>query len=102
LFWGFAFLVGLNFTHLDEGPMKKLELNPEIMKTWGLPMWIFFIVLMLLIAAIFVEVLRVYIAIGILKYYLAWGGFLFGTIIWNTKRNAKLNKHIHIHHYTLA
>lgn len=72
------------------------------MKTWGIGMWIFFLSLVALIVGILCVICQNYIALGIFKYYLAYAGLLLAAIVWQTKREAKLNKHIHIHHYTLA
>ena len=102
LIWGIAFFLGLQFTHLDDGPLKKIEFNPEVMKTWGAGLWAFFIALCVLIVGVVLVVCRRYIELGIMKYYIIWATFLFTALIWNTKREAKLGKHIHIHHYNIA
>lgn len=35
LFWAASFMFGLNFTHLDVGPLQKFSLDWNDMKTWG-------------------------------------------------------------------
>jgi len=86
LFWGLAFLVGLNFSHADQGPMRHFELKPSEMKDWGLYFWGIFLVLFGLIAAILLRVFIDYRQIGILKWYLAiLAAYIIG-IYLNTKR----------------
>lgn len=57
---------------------------------------------MALIVGILYVISRQYIDLGIMKYYLVWATLLFTAIMWNTKREAKLGKHLHIHHYNIA
>lgn len=42
-YWALGFFVfGINFSHADIGPMKNFTLDPAVMKTWGVGMWILF------------------------------------------------------------
>lgn len=72
------------------------------MRTWGVGLWAIFLTLCALIVGIVLIVCRRYLELGIMKYYVIWATFLATAIIWNTKREAKQNKHIHIHHYNIA
>ena len=48
---GFFFL-GLQFTHMDVGPLQRFTLVPSVMKTWGWFLWSFFIVNVILVVKI--------------------------------------------------
>ena len=72
------------------------------MKTWGVGLWAVFLSLMALIVGILFVISRRYIELGIMGYYVAWAVALVTAILLNTKREAKLDKHLHIHHYTIA
>jgi len=78
--------MGLQFTHLDDGPLKKIEFNPEVMKTWGVGLWAVFLSLMALIIGILFVISRHYIELGIMGYYVAWATLLVTAIIFNTRR----------------
>ena len=78
--------MGLQFTHLDDGPLKKIEFNPEVMKTWGVGLWAIFLSLIALIISILFVISRNYIDLGIMQYYLIWATLLVTGIILNTRR----------------
>lgn len=84
------------------GPLSHFTLDPEVMKTWGVGMWAFFILIFSLIGGILLSLFLHYSTLGIMGYYVAWAMLLTSFMIWNTKRQAKFGKHLHIHHYTLA
>lgn len=67
LFWNILFMFGLNFTHLDQGPLKHFTLDPQDWKTWGRGLWMFFIFLVLLIGSIVYLEVRTYIEVGVLR-----------------------------------
>lgn len=72
------------------------------MKTWGVGLWAIFLSLIALIIGILFVISRNYIDLGIMQYYLIWATLLVTGIILNTRRQAKVGKHLHIHHYTIA
>ena len=39
LAWTIPYFVGLQFTHLDKGPMQKFSLTPDRMKEWPWFLW---------------------------------------------------------------
>lgn len=45
-------MLGLNFTHLDEGPLTHFTLDPLVMKTWGVYMWALFVFVVILLSSI--------------------------------------------------
>lgn len=100
IFWNLSFILGLNFTHLDNGPMKRLTLDPNVMKTWGKGMWALFAVMVALMASILYENAMNLVKMQKLHVYVAWGIALYGWIKWNTKRQPE--KTIHVHHYDVA
>ena len=102
IWWNLAFIVGLNFTHLDNGPLKHLTLDPADIADWGKGMWMLALSLLLLIAAILFVICSSYIRLGIFEYYILYAVFLFSVMVWNTQRNAKKGRYVHIHHYTLG
>jgi len=65
-------------------------------------MWALLIFVLLLIVSGLFILAYAYVKIGILKYYLMYGMALFTFIVWNTRRNKKFGKELHIHHYDLA
>lgn len=89
LFWNVMFMLGLNFTHADFGPMQHLTLDPAVMKTWGRGMWTLFICLMTLITAILVLEVKDYVSVGIFSYYLCWASILTSFLVWKTKKEAE-------------
>ena len=102
LFWCVGFMVGLNFTHFDEGPMKHLTLDPQIMKTWGLGLWALFAAIMALLFGILFRIYIDYSAIGIVKYYAIWAGILATAISFKNKQKVAEGYVIHFHHYCVA
>ena len=65
-------------------------------------MWALLIAILFLIVSILFILAHAYVKIGILKYYLMYGVALFTFMVWNTRRNKKFGKELHIHHYDLA
>lgn len=102
IWWNIAFLAGLNFTHLDNGPLKHLTLDPADIAEWGKAMWLLALSLLVLIGAILFVICSSYIRLGIFEYYILYAVFLFSAMVWNTQRNAKRGRSVHIHHYTLG
>lgn len=100
--WMVGFILGLNFTHLDEGPMQHFTLDIEVIKTWGVGMWIFFGVIALLLAVFLIDLLGHYFAIGYFKYYLLLGVLMFGVVYLFNKCKTAQGKMIHLHHYVIA
>lgn len=82
LWWNLSFLVGLNFTHLDNGPMRHLTLDPADIAKWGKPMWIFAIFLLILVLLILLVISSAYIKLGIFSYYIAYGIALILFMVW--------------------
>lgn len=101
LWWNIAFFLGLNFTHLDKGPLKNLTLDWQVIKNYGKGMWTILAALTLFIISLLYVIATEYSTIGILNYYIMWAGALFSFMVWNTKRNHAKGKELHIHHYTL-
>ena len=79
-------MLGANWTHFDNGPFSNITLDPEVIATWGLPMWILAIAVFSLIAIIILNVCAHYHSIGLLSWYIVWGLLLYGALKWNTKR----------------
>lgn len=102
LFWGLAFLVGLNFTHADQGPFKHFSLDPSEMKDWGLFLWGALLAIVVFIAALLYRVFTDYRQISCLKWYLIILAAWFIGIYLQDKRMKKQNRQIHLHHYCVA
>ena len=102
IWWNIAFFLGLNFTHLDNGPMKHFTLDPSDMKNWGPVLWAMFFALIFAIVEFLRIEVRDYIESGVLHYYVLWATVLVTYLVWNTKRQKQYGKQIHVHHYTLA
>jgi hypothetical protein len=99
--WCPAYFAGLQFTHLDKGPMQKFSMNPEFMKQWPVSLWILLIGLVLLLLGIFTYMLIVYYMCGFLWWYIIFFvvialGFILPTVI------LRKSHHIHVHHYTIG
>ena len=101
-FWvaGF-FLLGLQFTHTDIGPLQHFTLTWKCLSQMGLLGW----VVLAMMAGVCGGVLY-FSAKGLadsdcLLRYIAWAAILVGFIVWNTKRLSP-GRSLHIHHYFLA
>ena len=82
---GFFFL-GLQFTHMDVGPLQRFTLVPSVMKTWGWFLWSFFIVNVILVVKILLDVIKGYRESGCVVEYLIFIAAILGYAYWNTKR----------------
>lgn len=99
--WCVAFLVGLQFTHLDSGIMQQFVLTLSAMQTWPVALWVFFFTIIVSILAVGILVIRQYQKAGILKIYLV----LFNLIILGFAGITFLlgsSYQVHIHHYTVG
>lgn len=101
LIWTLGFFAGLQWTHLDVGPLSRLTLDWDTMKTWGKGMWELFAVVVVAICSTVYVTFHGYYAIGILKWYIFWGVFVIGFIVLKTKLESKTHL-LHIHHYFWA
>jgi uncharacterized membrane protein SpoIIM required for sporulation len=64
--WTLGFMVGLNFTHFDQGPMTHFMLDPDVMKTWGSLLWSIFVLMIALLVGVFWRIFIEYSSVGIL------------------------------------
>lgn len=96
--WTLGFFFGLQWTHADVGPLQKITLEWDIIKTWGKGLWILFLSLVAIILGIVFVVFRVYYEIGYLKWYALYAIWGIGFIYIKT-RCEKGKKKLHIHHY---
>jgi hypothetical protein len=78
--------------------MKKFTLDWNVMKTWPPVLWGIFFGLIGLIAFILYVVVKMYVEVGILRYYIALLATFFTWFI----HKAKQYKDTHIHHYCLG
>ena len=95
------FSIGLQWTHMDVGPLSKFTLTWSVMKKWGLPMWIFFIGVVVFGVALVRDDIKGLIDCGEVHRYLIWIALVCGLILLNTIR-LKGKRALHIHHYFLA
>lgn len=100
--WMVGFMFGLNFTHLDEGPLTHFTLDPDVIKTWGSGLWIFAGCVLVCVGGFLIDMLIHYYTISYLKYYILMGIIIYGIIHLITKCKQKKGYMIHIHHYVLA
>ena len=98
--WATTFVVlGLNFTHLDVGPLKHFTLSPSRMKRWRLGMWILWIVVMIIVVGAFVNLCFVLYDSGMLLSYIIVLILLAGTVSILTWNYSQQGYELHIHHY---
>ena len=96
--WTLAYFIGLQFTHADQGIMQEFVLDWNVMKNWPPVLWAVFFALVAFLLVLVVTVFKLYIALGILKWYLlAMGVFASWFYI-----KAKAAKDVHIHHYCIG
>jgi hypothetical protein len=88
--WGVGFFAfGLQFSHADIGPMKRLTLDPEVMKTWGIGMWILFFAVMGLLIAVLYVVYQAYSSISLLSSYLILLIAIIGFFVYMNKKQGE-------------
>ena len=98
-----AFIIfGINFTHLDEGPMQHFTLDPRIMKTWGPGLWTMFIAMIVIIGFLLRNLFVGLHACDQMIKYAALIALSIGGIYLNTKRLAPQGRELHIHHYVMG
>jgi len=95
------FLLGCQFTHADIGPLKHFTLSWDAMKNWGVFLWTLFVAVILFIVMTVYTLFSHYYSLGIMWYYAAWLVAVVAFFALNTWR-WEGQKHLHIHHYTLA
>jgi len=97
LLWLIAYYFGLQFTHADQGILKKFVLDWNVMKTWPPILWAVFCVLIAAILLLVSILVRVYVEYHILKDYF----YLIAVIAAWFYYKSQGAKNIHVHHYTL-
>ena len=102
-YWTVGFLLfGIQFSHVDIGPMKHFTLAPSVMKTWGAFLWTVFVALILFGYLVLKEEYEDLQKADCLTRYLIWLVLIVVYFIWNTKRNEPKGRHLHIHHYVVG
>jgi hypothetical protein len=71
LCWGTFFMLGLQFTHADVGPMKSFSLSPSSIKEWGKEQWLLLCAIIVVISAFSVVVITLAIEEHIGRYMLS-------------------------------
>jgi len=97
--WQTAFFIGLQFTHLDCGPMQHFVLKAEAIRKWGFVHWALIVVLLLLGVFLTGYFIWVYHEAGCLLAYVLWGcliGIGFAAVTWALRKT----HYVHMHHYT--
>lgn len=88
--WATAFIIfGINFSHMDVGPMQHFSLDPSVMKTWGVGLWIMFLALLVLLGVLVLNAYHSYVAAGCALRYLIGGAIIAAYMFLNTKKNTK-------------
>lgn len=85
--WMVGFILGLNFTHLDEGPLENFTLDIEDIKQWGVGMWIFCACVVLLLGSFLIDLLVHYFKIGYMRYYILLGVIIYGVVSYFNSKN---------------
>jgi hypothetical protein len=99
---GVAFMLGLNYTYINERPLSEFTLDPSSFKDFGLFLWGILIFVVLLVSSILYFVFVDYKRIGILKWYLLLGVAWVLGVNLQSRRMKKQNRQLHLHHYCLA
>ncbi|CDW87216.1 UNKNOWN [Stylonychia lemnae] len=99
--WTFAFLLGLQFTHLQVGFMKNFSLSWDIMKTWPLILWLVFFSFIGFMIYIFTYLFYLYAQINLLYNYVGCIGIIVGGI-WLRGKQLGPKAVLHIHHYFIG
>lgn len=101
LAWTLPYFIGLQFTHLDKGPMQKFSFTPDKMKEWPWFLWAFTAFLVVVLLGLMAYFITVYARAGVLLGYFIFGlcivlAFLLPTLV--LRKSYKL----HVHHYTIG
>ena len=85
--WNISFfLFGLQFTHLDVGPLSHYSINLKSIKNWGVAGWTFTAVIVALALSIFYFDIKGLLLSDCLWRYILWLVVLVGFFVWNTCR----------------
>ena len=96
------FLLGLQFTHTDIGPLQKFVLTWDCISNMGKAGWAVFIVLLSVCGSILYLDFEGLKRSEVLVRYGIWAVLLVGFVVWNTKRLKPTGRELHIHHYCIA
>jgi len=95
------FLLGLQFTHTDIGPLQHFTLTWQCLSQMGLLGWVVLLMMASVVGSVLYFDFKGLEESDVLLRYLAWAAVLVGFIVWNTKRLSP-ERALHIHHYFLA
>ena len=85
--WATIFVVfGINFSHMDVGPMQHFTLDPKVMKTWGPGLWTIFATLLVTVGCLLHNTYKVLKQSNCLVAYLIAGAVVVGGMWLYTKR----------------
>jgi len=103
-FFILPFILGLNFTYLDDIPeLQKFNLTWDDMKNWGWDLWTVFAALCLFIFFTIGFLFYSLIQTSLLRFivYLVFLAALLVYVLVRTNKEQKHKKHFHLHHYAL-
>lgn len=100
LTWTTAFWIGLHYTYLDSGDLKKLILKWDYMKNWSAKLWVIFSVSSVTGVSLAAYQLYLLEARGLLIYFaIGYGLVIFGLLL--VAVCTKNTHDFHLHHYQL-
>jgi hypothetical protein len=82
--------------------MTSFVLDPRIMRTWSLDLWVAFTFLVATLGALFWRISVDYTEAGVIKYYLIYGLALIVFLFFYNIYKLNSGHYLHIHHYAIA
>ena len=101
LAWTIPYFVGLQFTHLDKGPMQKFSFAHDRIKEWPWFLWALAASLAVLLLGLMIYFIIVYARAGVLLGYFIFAVLIFLAFLIPTLVLKKTHK-LHVHHYTIG
>lgn len=96
-----VFFLGLNFSHLDQPPLKSLSLTPSAMKKWNCFQWLFIIMVFVIVICNIIIGLTIFHRSGLLGMYLSIIGIILAYLGIGAFIRRKTHN-LHFHHYAWA
>lgn len=69
--------------------MEHFTLDPSVMKTWGVGLWVMFVAFLVLIGGLLLNAYHSYVAAGCAWRYLIGFAIIAAYMFLNTKKNTK-------------
>ena len=96
--WTLGYLIGLQFSHLDQGIFQEFRLDWKIMKHWPAILWVIFFAMIGVFAFLINILAHKYLEFKLAFGYIGWVGLVGLWLYWKSIGASD----IHIHHYCVS